>query len=326
MNNPISKQADLIDEASCLESIATPDAYYREAIRATLLGLTINFVLGIVKLVGGIYAQSFALISDAINSLGDSVASVLTIVALKFAQRPPDEEHPYGHTRAEAIAGLCISILIIASALYVGWEAVSRINEVHPMPPLWTLWIAASNIAIKESLFRYNRRVGRRTGSTAIIANAWDHRSDALCSLAVFIGLSVINLGGIRWIWADEIAAMVVASAILWSGSRVLLASISEMLDPQAEPAFVQEVRLAAAKVPGVRAVEKLWIRKSGIEYLVDIHVQVDADITVAAGHAIGHQVRHQLVARFARIRDVLVHLEPFLNVDEVGLKSSTLP
>jgi len=311
-----------VDELKPLASgiSATSESNYRVAIRATLIGLGVNCTLGVVKLVGGVLGQSFALISDSVNSLGDSIASVFTIVALRYAQLPPDEEHPYGHTRAEAIAGLFIAVLILASACYVGWEAIVRIGDVHPLPPIWTLWIAAANIAIKESLYRYNKAIGKRTGSTAIVANAWDHRSDALCSLAVLIGLSVIIVGGVRWIWADEVAALIVAAAILWSGGRLLVGSISELLDPQADADFVQQVREFSSKVHGVRAVEKLWIRKTGIEYLIDIHIQVDADMTVAVGHRIGHLVRDQLIAEFAAVRDVLVHLEPFPQENNVSV------
>ncbi len=291
---------------------ATPEGHYREAMMATAVGLIVNFAVGLVKLVGGIVGQSFALIADSINSLGDTVASVVTIAALWFAQVPPDDEHPYGHTRAESVAGLFIALLIIASGFFVSWEALARLGDEHVIPPIWTLWIAGGNVVVKEGLFWFNRQVGRRTGSSAILANAWDHRTDALCSLAVLVGLGVIFAGGPRWIWADELAALVVAAVILVSGTRLLLNSMHELLDPQADEDFVREIRAFAAAVPGVMAVEKLWVRKTGIEYLVDIHVQVDPEMTVAAGHRISHEVRDRLVARFAAVRAVLVHLEPY--------------
>jgi cation diffusion facilitator family transporter len=291
---------------------ATPDAHYREAMLATALGLVVNFALGLVKLAGGLAGQSFALIADSINSLGDSVASVVTIAALWFAQVPPDEEHPYGHTRAESVAALFVALLILASGFFVGWEAISRLGDVHVIPPIWTLWIAGANVAIKEALFWFNRHIGRRTGSSAILANAWDHRSDALCSLAVLVGLGAIFAGGTGWIWADEASALVVAAAIAISGTRLLLNSVHELLDPQADEAFVAEIRASAADVPGVLDVEKLWVRKTGIEYLVDIHIQVDPQMTVAEGHRISHAVRDRLVSRFAPVRAVLVHLEPY--------------
>ena len=156
----------------------------------------VNLALGVIKLVGGILGSSFALVSDAVNSLGDSLASVVVLVALWYAQRPADEEHPYGHTRAEAVAASNVAVLIIISALVVGWQAITRVTIKHDLPPLWTLWIAGANVFIKEGLYRYKLRVGKRIGSAAIIANAWDHRSDALCSLAVLIGLMRRALGG----------------------------------------------------------------------------------------------------------------------------------
>ncbi len=291
---------------------SSPRPIYREAMRAALLGLVVNLTLGVVKLVAGIFGPSFALISDAVNSLGDTLTSIVTMAALWYAQQPADEEHPYGHTRAETVAGAYVAVLIIASALYVGWEAASRLTQLHALPPVWTLWIAGANVVIKEALYWYKRDVGQRTGSMAIIANAWDHRSDALCSLAVLIGLSVVRVAGPNYLWVDEAAALVVVSVILWTGARLLRRSTSELLDPQADAEIVGRVRSLAAAVPGVRAVEKLWVRKTGIEYLVDVHIQVDATLTVEEGHRIGHAVKDRLVRQIATVRDVLVHLEPF--------------
>jgi cation diffusion facilitator family transporter len=284
---------------------------YQQASWAALLGLVINLVLGAVKLAAGVFTQSFALISDAVNSLGDVLASAVVLVALRVAQRPADEEHPYGHTRAEAIAGSNVALLIIMSALLVAWEAIHRIHDVHPIPPVWTLWIAAANVVIKESLYWYKRHVGRRTGSSALIANAWDHRSDALCSLAVLIGLSLVRWGGRDWMAADDVAALVVVAAILWSGARLFRKSASELMDIQAEPELVQQIRDTAEAVPDVQAVEKLWVRKSGLEYFADIHVEVDPQLSVARGHAVGHEVKDRLRETFPALRDVLVHLEP---------------
>ncbi len=277
-----------------------------------MVGLVINLALGLVKLVGGIAGSSFALISDAINSLGDSLTSAVVVFALWFAQRPPDDEHPYGHTKAEAIAASNVALVVIVSALYIGWEAIHRWTIPHDIPPVWTLWIAGFNVFVKEWLFRYKRRVGKRTGSSAILASAVDHRSDALCSGAVLIGLLCVRLGGSNFIWADELAALVVVLVILWSGINLFRNSTSELLDLQADKEWVDEIRGAAESVPGVRAVEKLRVRKTGIEHLADIHIQVDGTLSVEEGHRIGHRVKDVLVQRFDSLRDVLVHLEPF--------------
>lgn len=291
---------------------SSPKPLYRSAMRAAALGLVVNVALGIVKLVGGILGSSFALISDAVNSLGDGLTSVVVLVGLWYAQQPPDEEHPYGHTRAEAVAASNVALLIIISALLIGWEAIRRFGIDRVVPPVWTMWIAGANVLIKEALYRYKQRVGQRIGSAAIIANAWDHRSDALCSLAVLVGLGLIRWGGPNFIWADDAAALVVVAAILWSGGWLLARSTSELLDPQADDELVGQIRDVAAAVPGVRAVEKLWVRKTGIEFLADIHIEVDARMTVEEGHRIGHEVKDRLVERFASLRDVLVHLEPY--------------
>ena len=237
---------------------------------------------------------------------------MVVLFALRVAQLPADDEHPYGHTRAEGIAATNVALIVIISALLVGREAIERFNTGHGIPPVWTLWIAGANIVIKEGLYQYKMRVGKRTGSAAIIANAWDHRSDALCALAVLIGLAIVRIGGPRFAWADEAASLVIVVAIVWSGIKLFRSSASELMDVQADSEFVDQIRAAALSVAGVEDVETLWVRKSGLEYFADIHIEVDQHLSVAEGHRIGHHVKDQLLERFTSLRDVLVHLEPF--------------
>jgi cation diffusion facilitator family transporter len=293
------------------ERAATVAPIYRDVIRAAAFGLVVDMALGTIKLAGGLASGSFALLSDALNSIGDAVSTVVVLAALYFAQQPPDKEHPYGHTRAEAIAASNVALLIILSALWIGWESVWQLARPQQVPPDWTLWIAAANVLIKEGLYRYKAAVGKRTGSAAILANAWDHRSDALCSLAVLIGLGLVRFGGPPLAWADEIAAMAVVALIVVSGVQLFRKSASELMDVQADETFVREIGETAAGVAGVKAVEKLWVRKSGLEYFVDIHIEVAPETTVAKGHDVGHCVKDRLLARFNNVRDVLVHLEP---------------
>jgi cation diffusion facilitator family transporter len=290
----------------------TPTDIYREAIRATLVGVIINLLLGITKLIGGLIGHSFALISDAVNSLGDVVTSVVVLFALYFAQKPADEEHPFGHSRAEAIAASNVALLVFLSALGIGWEALQRFNQTHSTPPLWTLFIAGANVVIKESLYRYKISVAQRTGSTALLAHAWDHRSDAFCSLAVLMGLGIVKFGGPAWIGADELAALVVVAAIVWSTGKLFFNSVSELMDVQADSETVAAIRNEAMAQTGVKGIEKLFVRKSGLELFVDIHVEVDGALSVAAGHLIGHQVQDALRTRFPIVKGVLVHLEPW--------------
>ena len=284
---------------------------YRAATRATLAGLLINLALGAIKLVGGLLAASFALIADAVNSLGDAITSLVVLYALRIAQKPPDKEHPYGHARAEAVAGSSVALVVILSALVVGYESIRRFGLQHGLPPAWALWIAAANVVIKEALYRYKSAVGRRTGSSALLAHAWDHRSDALCSAAVLAGLAIVRLGGPAWIWADEAAALVVVIAILWSGTHLFRRSAHELLDAQADDAVLARIREAARSVAGVQEVEKLWVRKAGLEYLADIHIEVQPEISVDEGHRIAHVVQDRLQAEFDTLRHVLVHIEP---------------
>lgn len=288
------------------------NSIYRDVTRAALLGLVINFGLGVAKLVGGLFGNSFALLSDSVNSLGDTISTVVVLYALRLAQSPPDDKHPYGHTRAEAIAASNVSILIMLSALAIGWQSLQRLTQVHDFPEAWTLWIAGANVLIKEGLYRYYVRVGKRTGSLAIVANAWDHRADALCALAVLVGLAAVRWGGAAFMWADEGAALVVVVGILWSATELFRNSANGLLDVQASPDQLLKIRNVAEATAGVLGVETLRVRKSGLEYFVDIHIEVDPQMSVATGHQIGHLVKSRLMEKFDTVRDVLVHLEPF--------------
>lgn len=291
---------------------SSPDHLYLQVRQAAYLGLLVNLGLGVAKLLGGIIGRSFALIADAVNSLGDVISTLVVLYGLHIAQRPPDDEHPYGHSRAEGIAASYVALLLLVSAGGVGWEAFHRMPAIHEVPAGWTLWIAGINVLIKEALYRYKIRVGQRTGSAALIANAWDHRSDALCAAAVLLGLLAIRFGGPRFMWADEAASLLIAVMIVRSGTELLRKSGSELMDAQADPEFVSLIRDDAAGIPGVKRVEKLRVRKSGLEYFADIHIQVDARMTVDAGHRVGHAVKDFLVHKHPALRDVLVHLEPF--------------
>jgi cation diffusion facilitator family transporter len=284
---------------------------YRQGRRAALLGLAVTLALGLAKLAGGLFGHSIALVSDAVHSLGDALAAAAVWVALLWAQHPADPEHPYGHARAEAVAGSNVSLLLILSALAVAWESLRSLDEPSPPPEAYTLIIAACSAVLNEALFRYQARVARRTGSRAVLAAAWDQRMDALGSVGVLVGLALARWGGPSWHAADHFAALGVAFLILRAGCVLLWGSLQELMDRQADPEMLQAVRREAQAVPGVRGVEKLLVRKAGMEHLVDIHVEVDPTISVREGHAIGHAVKDHLLKQFVTVKDVLVHIEP---------------
>jgi cation diffusion facilitator family transporter len=284
---------------------------YRQCRRAALWGVGLSVGLGILKLGGGIFGHSEALVNDAIHSFGDALNAAVVWGSLLWAQRPADREHPYGHTRAEAVAGSNVALLLILSGLWIGWESLSTLGKASPAPELYTLVIAAVNILLQEGLYRYESNVARQTGSSAVRAAAWDYRLDALGSLAVLIGLAISYWGGAAWRAADHVAALAVALVVLWAGGSLLWNSVQELMDRQAEPAVLEEVRREALTVPGVRGVEKVLVRKTGLEYLVDIHIEVDAEAAVRDGHAIGHAVKDRLTGNIVTVKDVLVHIEP---------------
>lgn len=284
---------------------------YRKAIAAMWVGLAANLLLAVVKLVAGILGYSIAMASDAANSVGDALTSGVTIYALHFAQKPADREHPYGHSRIEAVAALTVAVLIGASAMAILVEAIRSLPRSHPLPPAWVLWVAAGNVLIKETLFRYKRAVSARTRSQVVLANAWDHRSDALCSAAVLVGLALVRFGGPAWIWADEVAAIVVAGFILFSSVKLYRATASALMDEQCDSDVMEAIRAAAQATLGVAGIEKLRARRSGLEVLVDIHVEVDGGRTVDDGHRIGHEVQARILADVPHVSQVLVHIEP---------------
>ena len=284
---------------------------YRQARRAAAWGIAVSLGLGMAKLLGGLFGHSLALVSDAVHSLVDAAISAALLGALLVAQRPADNEHPYGHARFEAVAGSGVALLLILLALGIGREALSTIGEGRTLPEAYTLAIALGGSIFQEFLYRYARRVARDTGSAALLATAWDYRLDALGSVAVVLGVALARWGGPAWYWADHAAAVVVALSVLWVGGTLLWGNIQDLMDRQADPDLLDAVRSEALSVEGVKGVETLRVRKVGLEYLVDIHVEVDPDHTVRDGHAIAHAVKDRVIGHFVPIRDVLVHVEP---------------
>jgi len=266
---------------------------YRDTRRAAVWGLSVSLGLGAAKLLGGVFGNSLALVSDAAHSLVDATASLALVGALSLAQRPPDREHPYGHARVEALAGATMALVLIGLALGITWGAAVTVNQAHAPPRGFTLAIAGCGALVQEGLYRYAGKVARRTGSRALLATAWDYRLDALGGLIVLTGVGLARWGGPSWQWADHAAALAVAGSILWVGGVLLWDSAQGLMDRQADPDVLDAVRREALAVAGVLGVETLRIRRAGLEYLVDIHVEVDPEQSVRSGH------------------DILVHIEP---------------
>jgi cation diffusion facilitator family transporter len=230
---------------------------------------------------------------------------------LKFAARPPDATHPYGHGKAEPIAAIVVSIGVLAAALGLAIQSMREIFLPHHGPAPYTLVVLIVVVVIKEVLFRYVDRVGRDVESTAVQTDAWHHRTDAMTSIAAFIGISVALIGGEAWRSADDWAALFACALIAGNGYRLLKPALHEIMDTAPRGPIVTVVQNAARSVGGVVDVEKCYLRKMGLSYYADLHVGVNGDISVREGHRIAHQVKRAIQDADPRIADALVHIEP---------------
>jgi cation diffusion facilitator family transporter len=279
--------------------------------RVALLGLGVNFVVANAKILAGFFGNSYVLIADGIESALDIAGSVVIWGGLKFASRPPDATHPYGHGKAEPLAAIVVSLGVLAAALGLSIQSVREIYLPHHAPARYTLVVLIVVIIVKEMMYRYVIRVGRHVESTAVQTDAWHHRTDALTSVAALIGISVALIGGPGWESADDWAALFACGLIAANGYRLLKPALQEIMDTAPGGPIVDLVQQAANSVAGVREVEKCYIRKMGLSFYVDLHVGVDGGISVREGHHIAHAVKRAIQEHNPRIADVLVHIEP---------------
>ena len=281
------------------------------SLRATFLGIGVNVLLAAGKLAGGLAGHSHALVADAMESLADIFSSLIVWRAVVVAAEPPDREHPYGHGKAEAIAAAVVSTLLLLAALGISINAGRQLFQPRLPPRAFTLYILIGVVLVKELVFRYASRQASLAGSGAVQADAWHHRSDAITSLAAAIGITVCLLGGQRFVYADDAAALFAAAIIGWNGWLLLRPALDELMDAAPSSGLLAQIRATAAEIPGVQAVEKCHARKTGFEYLVDMHIEVDPQMTVQQGHQIAHQVKGRVREAVPLVHDVLVHVEP---------------
>ena len=281
----------------------------REIDKVTWIGLAINIIQTVSKLVGGVMTQSQALIADGIHSLSDLVTDGMVLVASKHAHAEADEEHPYGHGRYETIATVALGILLIIVAIGIGLDAVDRLMSDQPLPipgPV-ALAIAAFSILSNEGMFRYAMTVARRIKSTMLEANAWHSRSDALSSIVVFVGLAGTMMG---LPVLDAIAAIAVAAMIAHMGWKVSRSSVSELLDTALDNETVESIRKHISAIDDVKHLHMLRTRKMADQALVDVHIQVSSKLSVSEGHRISEAVEQTLHNNFDEINDVTVHID----------------
>ena len=283
----------------------------QRGVRAAIMAMIVSAVLGAVKVVAGVAGHSYALIADGVESLLDIVSSLAVWGSLKIATTDPNQRFPYGYGKAEPLAGLAIAAGLIIVAAVLAVQSIHEIRSPHQAPAPYTLAVLVIVVAVKEILFRWLARTGREIESRAIESDAWHHRSDALTSLAAFVGISIALWGGEGYESADDWAALAACGLIAFNGYRLLRGALAEVLDAAPADATLQRIRAIAAAVEGVSGIDDCRARKSGLGWLVDIHVEVDGKMPVSEGHRIAHEVKDALLAGDVGVLDALVHVEP---------------
>ncbi|MEO4005063.1 cation diffusion facilitator family transporter [Flavobacterium sp. CAU 1735] len=281
------------------------------AIKTTYFSIIGNTALALIKGLTGYFGNSYALIADAIESTTDIFASFLVLFGIKYSNRPADKNHPYGHGRAEPLITFLVVGFLITSATIIAYESIININTPHDLPKPYTLIVLGAIIIWKEISFRMVYKKGIETNSSSLKADAWHHRSDAITSLAAFIGISIALFFGKGYESADDWAALFASFFILYNSYLIFRPALGEIMDEHFYDDLIEEIRTISVQVDGVIDTEKCFIRKSGMKYHVDLHAIVNAQLTVKEGHEIAHRLKDTLKEQIPELGHILIHIEP---------------
>jgi cation diffusion facilitator family transporter len=281
------------------------------AVKATYFSIIGNTCLAIIKGLAGFFGNSYALIADAIESTTDIFASFLVLFGIKYSNRPADDNHPYGHGRAEPLITFLVVGFLITSATIIAYESIVNIQKPHNLPKSWTLYVLGAIILWKEYSFRLVMKRSIETNSSSLKADAWHHRSDAITSVAAFTGISIALLMGKGYESADDWAALFASGFICYNSYRIFRPALGEIMDEHLYDDLIESIRVVATKVEGIIDTEKCFIRKSGMKYHVDLHAIVSATITVKEGHQLAHILKDTLQNEIPELGHVLIHVEP---------------
>jgi cation diffusion facilitator family transporter len=286
----------------------------KRSLRTTFLGIIVNLFLAGGKMTAGVLGKSHALMADAVESLADIFSSLIVWRGVVVAAMPADEDHPYGHGKAEPIASAVVATMLLIAAAGIAIKSVQEILSPQETPAAYTLLVLVGVVLIKEGLYRFVISEGEATQNMAVKTDAWHHRSDAITSIAAFIGISIALIGGKGYEPADDVAALVASGLIAFNGWRLLKPALNELMDTSPDPLVVAEIRSVAEKVEGVDCVEKCFVRKMGYQLFVDMHIHVDGNITVENAHQIAHNVKDVIKEKIPVVSDVLIHIEPSIH------------
>lgn len=287
------------------------------AIKTTYFSIIGNTTLALIKGLAGFFGNSYALIADAIESTTDIFSSILVLFGLKYAERPADKNHPYGHGKIEPLMTFLVVAFLVTSATIIAYESILNIQTPHKVPQPWTLIVLGCIILWKEISYRVVLKKSKETNSSSLKADAWHHRSDAITSVMAFIGISIALFFGKGYETADDWAALLASVFILYNSYLIFRPALGEIMDEHLYNNLLEEIRLESIKVDGVIGTEKCFIRKAGMKYHVDLHVIVDGKLTVRQGHSIAHNLKDYLRENIANLGHVLIHVEP--NNDQVN-------
>lgn len=281
------------------------------AIGTTYLSILGNVLLAIGKFITGYFGNSYALIADAIESTADVFSSFLVLLGLKYSSRPADDNHPYGHGKAEALVTFAVVGFLVVSATVIAYESIEHIRTPHKVPETFTLYVLAAIVVIKEVFYRFVSKKSDQTNSSSLKADAWHHRSDAITSGLAFVGISIAIFMGPGYETADDWAALLASGFIVYNSWLIFRPALGEILDEHLYDDLIAQIRQIAASVDGVIDTEKCHVRKTGMTYFVDLHLTVNGKLTVSQGHDIAHRLKDTVQAQLPEIADVLIHVEP---------------
>jgi len=281
--------------------------------RLAIAGMLVSGTLAVLKVVFGLRGNSTAVVADGLESASDIFASGFVLLGLTLAAKPPDKEHPYGHGRAETLTGLLIGLGLTAAGALICFGSAQQIGRPHPGVQPWVVWPLLASLAAKAVLATLKFRHGRRLQSDALTADAWNDAMDTLSASAALCAVGLALFNPARFSDADRIGGFVVGLVVVGVGVRVARNTALQLMDTMPDESHMVQIRAAASTVPGVRGIEKCFARKTGLRYHVDLHLEVDPDMTVRQSHYLAHQVRERIVESLDWVADVLVHVEPFV-------------
>lgn len=281
------------------------------AVKATYFSIVGNICLAIIKGLAGFFGNSYALIADAIESTTDIFASFLVLFGIKYSNKPADKNHPYGHGRAEPLVTFLVVGFLITSAIIIAHESINNIGNPHKLPQKWTLLVLAAIILWKEYSFRLVMKRSKESNSSSLRADAWHHRSDAITSVAAFIGISIALFFGKGYESADDYAALFASGFILYNSYKIFRPALGEIMDENLYDDLIIEIRKVSLEVKGVENTEKCFIRKAGMKYHVDLHAIVNGNLSVREGHDICHLLKDTLQKEIPELGHILIHIEP---------------